>query len=188
VKTTVYRRKQGQAMVEAALAIPLVLLCTVAVIYFGRAYYLSQVLSFAAQEGARACSAVPGLQDTGIQSSVVGFDSDGTQTDPSTVISRMLGSAKLLSQGTTGNLPPGAKVKVVLPSDVDVDGAQVPPGTVAVSIEYPFSLIMDPFTGSSGDIQEVWLSGGAGSKVIPFSDFKLRQTATAAQLVSQEVN
>lgn len=175
-------------MVEAAFAIPLMLLCTVAVIYFGRAYYLSQLLAFGAQEGARIASGIPRLGvDQSALNAIRGFTKDGQQADSASPIYQLFSSAKLLSEGTSGNLPPGARVKV-LPWDADGPDDVVPDGTVAVAIEYPYSLIVNPFTGDSGDIKEVWLSGGAGSKVIPFPDFKIRERATAAQLVYQEAN
>ncbi len=42
-------RKGGQAIVELALSIPFLLLCLLAIMYFGRAYFITQTLSFASQ-------------------------------------------------------------------------------------------------------------------------------------------
>ena len=47
------RRQEGQALIEAALVIPLLLLIAVGIFEFGRAYQTWQILTNAAREGAR---------------------------------------------------------------------------------------------------------------------------------------
>ena len=47
------RNQRGAALLETAITIPLVLLVSVAVFEFGRAYQTWQVLTNAAREGAR---------------------------------------------------------------------------------------------------------------------------------------
>lgn len=173
-------------MVEAAIALPLVLLCLVAVIYFGRIYYLSQLFAFAAEEGTRISAVIPNLgRDEAALNAIRGFTRDGQEADTRSPIYQLFSSAHLLSNGTSGNLPPGARVKI-LPWDAETADDAVPDGTVGVAIEYPYSLVSDPFNGNTGDVQEVWLGGGGGSKIIPFPDFRIREKATSAQLVFQE--
>ena len=48
-----FRNQRGAALLETAITIPLVLLVTVAIFEFGRAYQTWQVLTNAAREGAR---------------------------------------------------------------------------------------------------------------------------------------
>ena len=45
--------ERGQALIETAIVLPLVLLVSIAIIEFGRAYQVQQVLTNAAREGAR---------------------------------------------------------------------------------------------------------------------------------------
>jgi Flp pilus assembly protein TadG len=55
--------ERGQALVETALAIPLLLLVSVIIFEFGRAYQVAQIVTNAAREGARVAvlqSATPG--------------------------------------------------------------------------------------------------------------------------------
>jgi Flp pilus assembly protein TadG len=47
------RRQEGQALIEAALTIPLLLLIAVGILEFGRAYQTWQIVTNAAREGAR---------------------------------------------------------------------------------------------------------------------------------------
>ncbi len=47
------RRQDGQALIEAALTIPILLLIAVGIFEFGRAYQTWQILTNAAREGAR---------------------------------------------------------------------------------------------------------------------------------------
>jgi Flp pilus assembly protein TadG len=53
------RSERGSAVIETALAIPLVLLVGVGVLELGRAYQTSQMLTNAAREGARVAAALP---------------------------------------------------------------------------------------------------------------------------------
>ncbi len=46
-------REDGQALIEAALTIPLLLLLAIGILEFGRAYQTWQILTHAAREGAR---------------------------------------------------------------------------------------------------------------------------------------
>ena len=183
------RSTDGQAMVEFALVIPFVLLCLIAIIFFGKAFYVTQTLSYAAQQGAKAAARTPKLQDSSARDAVRGFSSDGAASGSSSVISSALGAAHLLSNGETGDLPPGAKV-LILPFDGDGNAeSNTPTGTISVLIEYPFSLLINPFTGtSSGEAQSVAipLSADSAAPAVPFPDFVMRQKATVSPEIYQE--
>jgi hypothetical protein len=184
------RRLRGQSMVEFAFAIPFLLLCVIAIIYFGRVFFTAQMLAYAAQEGARQAATIPNLDSADVREVLRGFSTSGSESNPNSVIYAALGSAHLLSQGTMGDLPPGAVVKILLPNGGgDSDGSAqdlVPPGTVAVRIDYPFSLLINPFTGrSEGHVSSVSiaLTADPNDAPVPFPDFKLSEKAVVAQQV-----
>lgn len=62
----------GQAIIETALALPLVLLLSVSIFEFGRAFQHWQILTNAAREGARLAT-LPGTTDDAITSRVQGY-------------------------------------------------------------------------------------------------------------------
>lgn len=51
-----FRKKRGQALVEMALVLPILLLLVFGIVEFGRIYHCHMTLSSAAREGARAGS------------------------------------------------------------------------------------------------------------------------------------
>ena len=102
----------------------------------------------------------------------------------------MLASGKLLSSGSRGDLPPGSKVKILLPNGGDGDGSQddfVPAGTIAVRIEYPFVFAGDPFTGQS-DFGTIGIWSGEGGSPVRFLNFPISERAVVSQEVYQEGN
>jgi Flp pilus assembly protein TadG len=171
-------------MVETVLSIPFLLLALFSIIYFGRFFYMTQVITYAAQEGARVASRVPNLQDADVRSAVAGFATDGTTINTNSVVYNAFSSARLLTNGATGNLPTGAKVKL-LPWDSDgsVDD-QIPTGTVAVRIQYPFKFLGDD-PNFPGDLQ---LSLGTADPIVTLGNFELSEKATASQEIYQEIN
>jgi Flp pilus assembly protein TadG len=58
--------RRGQSLVEFALVVPMLLLMVVGVIEFGRAWNISQVVTFAARQGART-AAVMNAQGKSVQ-------------------------------------------------------------------------------------------------------------------------
>lgn len=176
-------------MVEFALAIPFLLLILIAIMYFGRAFLVSQVLLNAAQEGARVASRTPNLNDSAVRDMVRGFSVGGSGINENSVIFANVASARLLSNGATGDLPAGASIKI-LPWDADGSaGDTTPPGTVAVRIEYPFQLIGSPFVAGdpAPDIAIATSIDGSGAPV-SFVNFTISERAVASQEVYQEVN
>lgn len=63
------RSQRGAALIETAITIPMVLLVSVAIFEFGRAYQTWQVLTNAAREGARV-SILSATTDAQVQSAV----------------------------------------------------------------------------------------------------------------------
>ena len=63
------RKERGAALIESAITIPIILLISVAVFEFGRAYQTWQVLTNAAREGARV-SIIAGKTDAQVREAV----------------------------------------------------------------------------------------------------------------------
>lgn len=68
--------ERGQALLETALTLPLVLLVAVSIFEFGRAYQTSQVLTNAAREGARF-AVLPNSSPADVQSRVLAYMRSG---------------------------------------------------------------------------------------------------------------
>lgn len=179
----------GQSLVEFTLAIPFLLLCLIGIIYFGKLFYVKQVIAYAAQEGARAASRLPDLSNSATLDRVRGFSEDGSVTGPDddsnpSPVYRALAAAGLLSgpQGSQGALPTGARVLV--------EGAQQNSDRVTVTVEYPFGLFYNAQTGNSsgGEVSEVNIAMSAEPDAAPvrFGDFLLSESASAAQEVYQQ--
>jgi Flp pilus assembly protein TadG len=76
MKTRTLRSESGQALLETALVVPLLLIVSVGIFEFGRAYQTWQVLTNAAREGARI-AVLPGTDDASVTSRVRTYLSDG---------------------------------------------------------------------------------------------------------------
>jgi Flp pilus assembly protein TadG len=81
-RTTQLRNNRGQALVEFALLLPLVMLILIGIVEFGRAWQAKQTLTDAAREGARIAAVANGQYTTDtVQAKVkamvqsAGFDS-----------------------------------------------------------------------------------------------------------------
>jgi Flp pilus assembly protein TadG len=73
---TRYRNEKGNALIETAITMPMVLLVCVGIFEFGRAYQTSQVLTNAAREGARL-AILEGPTDAEVRSRVNQYLTDG---------------------------------------------------------------------------------------------------------------
>jgi len=111
-----WRDATGQALVEAALITPVVLLIMVGIFEVARAYQTWQVLTNAAREGARA-AVVPGSNVATVEALVKKYMSDG-----------QLGQAG------------SAKVNVNPAATLAVNGTNI--NATLVTVDYPFSFIM----------------------------------------------
>jgi Flp pilus assembly protein TadG len=75
------KNQRGSALLETAITIPIVLLVSVAVFEFGRAYQTWQVLTNAAREGARV-AIIAGTTDQEITTTVRNYLTSGRLTNP----------------------------------------------------------------------------------------------------------
>jgi len=75
------RNQRGSALIETAITIPIVLLVSVAVFEFGRAYQTWQVLTNAAREGARV-AVIAGTTDQQVRTTVSNYLTSGRLTNP----------------------------------------------------------------------------------------------------------
>jgi Flp pilus assembly protein TadG len=71
-----WHRERGQSLVETALALPLLLVVSVGIFEFGRAYQTWQVVTNAAREGARM-AVLPDSTTAGVQDRVRRYLTDG---------------------------------------------------------------------------------------------------------------
>jgi Flp pilus assembly protein TadG len=110
------KKERGAALLEAAITIPMLLLVSVGIFEFGRAYQTWQILTNAAREGARL--AVLPDPTTGVaESRVLQYMQDG----------QLSGAAS-------------ATIDVNRATTIDVAGRTV--SASQVSIDYPFSFIV----------------------------------------------
>jgi Flp pilus assembly protein TadG len=81
------RNERGQALLETAITLPIILLVCVGIFEFGRAYQVQQVLTNAAREGARiAC--LPGTTDALVNTTVRTYLTNGGLTPVDAAIVR----------------------------------------------------------------------------------------------------
>jgi len=175
-------------MVEFALATPFLLLLFVGILYFGRYFLISQILLYAAQEGAKVASRTPNLNDPDVRDSLRGFASGGVSSNTNSPIYASLAAAKLLSLGNSGDLPPTAKVEI-LPWDSDGSAGDnsLPPGTVGVRIDYPMQLMGNPFKGPSQSVN-IAMSMKGSNPPVKFLNFTITQRAVSSQEIYQAEN
>ena len=110
------KSERGAALLEAAITLPMLLLVSVGIFEFGRAYQTWQILTNAAREGARM-AVLPDSSNSDITARVTQYMTDG-----------QLGAVR------------GATVDVNRSAVLDVNGRNV--SASEVSIDYPFSFIV----------------------------------------------
>ena len=124
------RNERGNALIETAITVPIVLLIAVGIFEFGRAYQTQQVLTNAAREGARQ-AVLEGVTDAQVTTVVRNYLTSGGLTAVDPVITRTVsinpaggcpcasritinypfnfmvldGVAKLVSKGSTAGKP-----------------------------------------------------------------------------------
>jgi hypothetical protein len=185
------RKNRAQVMVELAMAMPFLMIIFIGILFFGRYFLMAQTILYAAEEGAKLASRTPNLTDPDTRAQVRGFTTGGSQLNNQSYIYRALGAANLLSNGQTGNLPPGAKVEI-LPWDSDgtIGDSQVALGTVQVRIDYPFALLANPF-GNSNIVNQnvaVGMTANGSGRPVQFKNFTITQRASAAWEIYQNPN
>jgi len=116
MKTDTRTRERGSAMVETAIALPLLLVLMVGIFEVGRAYQTWQVLTNAAREGAR-----------------MSITPSGSSSNASALIRRYMEDGQLSKSAD-------AKVDVNRSASIDVNGTPV--SASRVTVDYPFEFIM----------------------------------------------
>jgi Flp pilus assembly protein TadG len=111
--------ERGTALLETALTLPLILLVSVSIFEFGRAYQMEQVLTNAAREGARV-AVLPGSTSGDVQSRVVAYLN-------------------------SGQIPNASTASVIVTPNVAISiGAGTASGS-KVTVNYPFSfMVLNP--------------------------------------------
>lgn len=175
-------------MIEFALSIPFFLLVLFAIIYFGRYYFITQILLSAAQEGAKVACRTPNLGTDANRDAIRGFSTTGSAINTNSIIYAALASARLLSQGNTGDMPAGSRVEI-LPWDSDGTASDtIPAGTVEVRIDYPFEVAGNPFTTSiatNPNAFAIAMTTDGSRPPFTLPNFTITQRAVAAQEIYQ---
>ena len=83
MRKTLAKNQRGAALIEAAVTIPIILLISVAIFEFGRAYQTWQVLTNAAREGARV-AIISGTTQDQVKTTVVNYMNIGQLANTST--------------------------------------------------------------------------------------------------------
>ena len=110
------RSEKGAALIEAAITVPVILLISVGIFEFGRAYQTWQVLTNAAREGARM-AVITGSTDTDV-------------------------TARVRNYMQAGSLPNYATATVSIQRNVALTGADT--GS-SIQINYPFQfMVLNP--------------------------------------------
>jgi Flp pilus assembly protein TadG len=123
-QTDTERRKndRGAAMIEMALTLPLLLLLSVSVFEFGRAFQTWQVLTNATREGARVAS-LPGTSDTAV-------------------------STRVQEYLAAGQLPSASFSSILIARDVMISIGGVDKSASRVTVNYPFEfMVLQPVAG-----------------------------------------
>ena len=105
--STRLRNQRGQALLETAITLPIILLVSVGIFEFGRAYQVQQVLTNAAREGARV-AVLPGITDAVVTATVRTYLTDGGLTPVDPVIVRTVpfnGSTTIMASRVTISYP-----------------------------------------------------------------------------------
>lgn len=110
--------ERGQALIEVALTLPLVLLVAVGIFEFGRAYQTWQILTNAAREGARV-AVLPGVDDDAVEERVHEYLEAGLIPDPD-----------------------DADVTIDRDTTVTIGGAGATASASRVDVAYPFTFIV----------------------------------------------
>ena len=103
------RSERGNALIESAITVPIILLIAVGIFEFGRAYQTQQVLTNAAREGARQ-AVLEGVSDATVTGVVRNYLTNGGLTAVDPVITRMVPL-----DPAAGGCPCGSQVTINYP-------------------------------------------------------------------------
>jgi len=102
------RNERGNALIETAITVPIVLLIAVGIFEFGRAYQTQQVLTNAAREGARQ-AVLEGVTDATVTATVRNYLTSGGLTAVNPVITRTV------SINPAGGCPCASRITINYP-------------------------------------------------------------------------
>jgi Flp pilus assembly protein TadG len=103
------RSERGNALIESAITVPIILLIAVGIFEFGRAYQTQQVLTNAAREGARQ-AVLEGVTDATVTGVVRTYLTNGGLTAVDPVIDHMVSL-----NPAVGGCPCGSQVTINYP-------------------------------------------------------------------------
>jgi hypothetical protein len=98
------RNQRGNALIETAVTLPIILFVSVAIFEFGRAYQVQQVLTNAAREGARI-AVLQGVGDEEVRTRVRNYLRDGGLAEVDPVIERTVPFGSTTASRVTINFP-----------------------------------------------------------------------------------
>jgi hypothetical protein len=98
------RNQRGNALIETAVTLPIILFVSVAIFEFGRAYQVQQVLTNAAREGARI-AVLAGVSDEEVRTRVRNYLRDGGLVEVDPVIERTVPFGSTTASRVTINFP-----------------------------------------------------------------------------------
>ncbi len=98
------RNQRGNALLETAVTLPIILFVSVAIFEFGRAYQVQQVLTNAAREGARL-AVLQGVSDDDVKLRVSQYLSDGGLVAVNPVVERTVAFGTTTASRVTINFP-----------------------------------------------------------------------------------
>ena len=163
-------------MVEFAFSLPFFLLIMLTILFFGRYFYIKQVVLSACQEAARRLSTSANLASADNRQAITGFDTSGNLVNGTAPVAVLLKGAGLFSGD---NLPVGSSVKV-LPFDAEGDDPVVQDGTLAVKITYPFN-----FMAGQGQNDYVAVYSGDDGAPVRFENGLISEIAVSHMDISQ---
>lgn len=106
-----HKNERGTALIETALTLPVLLLVSIGIFEFGRAYQTQQVLTNAAREGARV-AILPGQPTGVVQARVTAYATAGQIYNPTSAVATVTQTQVSIGGGNTA---PGSKVTVTYP-------------------------------------------------------------------------
>jgi Flp pilus assembly protein TadG len=103
--------ERGQALLEAAFTLPLVLLVSISILEFGRAYQTAQIVTNAAREGARV-AIVANTSDEDIETRVKDYLESGQLVEPEELEIEIDRDVNIAAGGATAT---GSRITVRFP-------------------------------------------------------------------------
>jgi Flp pilus assembly protein TadG len=103
MRTKLIKNERGAALIEAAVTIPLILLISVAIFEFGRAYQTWQVVTNAAREGARV-AILAGTTDDQVRTAVRNYMTAGRLDRAGTAPINVVRNAPLTGSWTASTI------------------------------------------------------------------------------------